>query len=781
MTASPTADPTATTATTAPATGPTLLHRPAGIEHPYATSADQRVPVRPSAGERVRLGVVVTGRVDSVRCEWVDEAPGAAPELIELAPARQSAEDAAALAGGEGHLAAAQAGQLASDGAWVGTSPALTPAQRVRYRFLASGPDGSGETGWFTVSAASWQQDRGDLTFDGAADSARLVPGSVEWLADADGVHRVRFALRVDPAAHVVGFGERFDAVDQRGRRLDAVVFEQYKSQGRHGRTYLPMPFAHVLPGGPAASPASAVDGWGLHVRTSRRTWFDVGASAPDELRVEVALGGRERESLDVGLYAGAPHEVLDAFLAEVGRPTELPAWVFRLWASGNEWNTQQLVLERMDSHRDLDIPVGAVVIEAWSDEEGITIFRDARYEVTPDGSAHTAADFTYPADGAWPDPCGMVAELHRRGIKVILWQIPLLKTSVDLGPEVAPDSQVLLDGAALVAGGHAVLEADGTAYHNRGWWFPQALMPDLSTQRTRDWWTAKRRYLVEDLDVDGFKTDGGEHAWGADLQYHDGRRGDEGNNLYPVHYARAFGDLLRSAGKAPVTFSRAGFTGSQPHGVFWAGDEDSTWEAFRSSVTAGITASACGILYWGWDMAGFSGPVPETELYVRALAASAFMPVMQYHSEFHHHEPPLRDRTPWNVATTNGDPTVVDVFRRYAHLRERLVPYLTEQARLSVATGRPLMRGLFFDHPGDEQVWDHPTEFTLGEDLLVSPVVEPGVRTWPVYLPGGAWVDVWTGAEHEGGRTVDYAADRDVVPVFCRASAWARLAGVFA
>jgi alpha-glucosidase (family GH31 glycosyl hydrolase) len=41
--------------------------------------------------------------------------------------------------------------------------------------------------------------------------------------------------------------------------------------------------------------------------------------------------------------------------------------------------------------------------------------------------------------------------------------------------------------------------------------------------------------YLVKDLDVDGFKTDGGEHAWGHDLRYADGRRGDEGNNLFPV------------------------------------------------------------------------------------------------------------------------------------------------------------------------------------------------------------------------------------------------------
>jgi alpha-glucosidase (family GH31 glycosyl hydrolase) len=295
---------------------------------------------------------------------------------------------------------------------------------------------------------------------------------------------------------------------------------------------------------------------------------------------------------------------------------------------------------------------------------------------------------------------------------------------------------------------------------------------------RTRDWWTSRRRYLVEDLDVDGFKTDGGEHAWGHDLRYADGRRGDEGNNLYPVHYARAFGDLLRSAGKAPVTFSRAGFTGSQAHGIYWAGDEDSTWEAFRSSVMAGLTAASCGIVYWGWDLAGFSGPVPDAELYLRAAAASTFMPIMQYHSEFNHHRTPLRDRTPWYVQETTGDDRIVEVFRRFSKLRDRLVEYLVQQSKVAVQTDRPLMRPLFFDHR-DSNVWDHPLQYQLGDDLLVNPVTEPGASTWTTYLPPGEWVDVWTGEPAPAGL-VTRAVPIDVVPVYCRAEAWPRRSALF-
>jgi alpha-glucosidase (family GH31 glycosyl hydrolase) len=744
-----------------------ITHRPHGIEHPYATSLDQRIPVLPLAGQQVHLGVAADPTVASVTCELESSHSGdSASVVLELAPAAASASDAAALAGGEGHLAEAQATSIGGEGGWALTTPPLRADASYRYRFCAVSDSGHTETtSWFDMVAARWTTDAGTLT--GADD--KLIPGSVEWLVSSAGVHRARFALRLEADEHVVGFGERYDAVDQRNRALDAVVFEQYKSQGVHGRTYLPMPFAHVV--------SESGTSWGFHIRTSRRTWFDVGATDPDQLLIEVALGGTSPEGLDVGVFHGTPTQVLTRFLDEAGRAEELPDWVFRLWASGNEWNTQALVMDRMDTHRDLQIPVGAVVIEAWSDEEGITIWRDSAYQVNEDGSAHQATDFTYPADGAWPDPKAMVDELHSRGIKVILWQIPLLKTA---RTEDGLHRQVLAEGEAMIREGHAVREADGTAYLNRGWWFPKSLMPDLSTQPARDWWTEKRRYLVRDLDIDGFKTDGGEHAWGHDLVYGDGRRGDEGNNLYPVHYARAFGDLLRSEGKAPVTFSRAGFTGSQAHGVFWAGDEDSTWEAFRASVRAGITAAACGIVYWGWDLGGFSGPVPDSELYLRATAAAAFMPVMQYHSEFNHHQLPLRDRTPWHVAETNGDPHVVEVFRRYAVLRERLVPYLRESAARTVATDEPLMRGLFFDWPHDPRVYDASGQYLLGDALLVNPVTEPGMTRWTTYLPHDEWVDVWSGETLAGARSVVRDVTQHVIPVYCRAQDWNRLSDLF-
>jgi alpha-glucosidase (family GH31 glycosyl hydrolase) len=197
--------------------------------------------------------------------------------------------------------------------------------------------------------------------------------------------------------------------------------------------------------------------------------------------------------------------------------------------------------------------------------------------------------------------------------------------------------------------------------------------------------------------------------------------------------------------------------------------------------MTAGLNAAACGLVYWGWDIAGFSGSVPEAELYVRAMAASAFVPIMRYHSEHHHrHRRPYRDRTPGNGAEQTGDPAVIAETRQIVAVRERLVPYQARQARRAIATGRPLMRPLYFDHPADAQVWQHLLQWTLGDSILVAPVVEPGLRSWPVYLPAGQWVDAWTGQITAGAVVVQNAAPRHQAPAYVRADDWPGLRDVF-
>jgi 1,3-alpha-isomaltosidase len=715
-----------------------IRHVPAGRGHPYLIEPDQRVPLRPIEGQPCELRATTERGVQAVQVELEGD------EQVVVVAARlrgQAVPDDDPIWGitaprvNEGHLgeAVARLGEQPGRVSWV----ADAPGARTRYRFSADGQC----TDWFEVAPARWQSAGGTLSLDGSPID-RLVETSVEWLTDDDLCYRLRFSLRLEAGERVVGFGERFDALDQRGRRVDTAVFDQYKGQG--ARSYLPMPYAIVVGGG-----------FGFHVDTGRRCWFDVGATDPELLQVEVDLEPGELDPvIALRLFEGEPSDVLRAFASIPESPP--PDWIYGLWMSGNEWNSQARVLAEVDRSEREGIDAGVIVIEAWSDEETFVAFNDAKYEPHPDGSPHCLADFDFPADGRWPDPKGMVDDLHARGVKVLLWQIPLVESE---------RGQAGFDQQAMIERDYCVRLRDGTPYRNRGWWFPGALMPDFTNPEAAAWWLAKRRYLVKELGIDGFKTDGGEHAWGTDLVYANSTHGGETNNRYPVLYGEAYHRLV------PVTFSRAGYTGSGTVPLHWAGDEDSTWEAFRASITAGLSAGASGVFFWGWDIGGFSGEVPTVELYLRSAAAAALSPLMQYHSEFNHHRLPSRDRTPWNVAEQTGDGDVIRVFRRFVELRKRLIPYLAAEGRRAVSERKPLMRALLFDAHDDERIWDFPYQYLLGDALLVAPVCREGATTWPTYLPDGDWIDAWSGERLQGRTVVERAVPLDEIPLFVTAA----------
>jgi alpha-glucosidase (family GH31 glycosyl hydrolase) len=78
-------------------------------------------------------------------------------------------------------------------------------------------------------------------------------------------------------------------------------------------------------------------------------------------------------------------------------------------------------------------------------------------------------------------------------------------------------------------------------------------------------------------------------------------------------------------------------------------------------------------------------------------------------------------------------------------------------------------MRALFLDVSDDLEIWRWPYEYFLGDDLLVAPVIEPGVESWQVYLPRGEWIDAWTGQTHLGPLVVSRRTKLEEIPVYLR------------
>ncbi len=352
-----------------------------------------------------------------------------------------------------------------------------------------------------------------------------------------------------------------------------------------------------------------------------------------------------------------------------------------------------------------------------------------------------------------------MIDWLHEQGMKLILWQIPVIKAMAEA------HAQHDADRAYFEQMGFGVKDPDGSLHRLRPSWFRGSYVWDPTNPAARAWWMKKRAYLVDELGVDGFKTDGGEHLWSTESQFGNGRQGDEMWNEYPQHYTEAYFQFAQKNGG--VTFSRAGFTGSQRSPIHWAGDEASTWDAFRHSILAGLSAGVSGIPFWSYDIGGFSGEIPTAELYLRSAAMAAFCPVMQYHSENNGHREPNRDRTPWNIQQQTGNQQVVPLFRYFLNVRHNLMPYIWQEAQHSAATGEPMMRALklFYGDASDYA-------YFFGRDLLVYPVVQPNATTWSVFLPPGKWVDLWTKTEFSGNQTIAFASPLGKIPVFVRSGA---------
>lgn len=783
-----------------------LCHRPFGRHHPYEQEPEERFPREPIAGEPVKLGVKT--------------APGAAIESV-WAVWRIAGSNV-------DHRVAGKLVQRSDE--YTLWQVELTPFEsgaQITYSLFAKGPNAQAQTEWFDFSVNTWvtfdklvafsgsigqaeftlasssvpalvrgtfsRQESGTLTLDlcqthgagavGAtgkemkADFGDLLlkmqadplvfllapkngvfalknSGGLRALLDVNGeIIRYSFAFQSPRDEAFYGFGERYNGLDQRGNTLVNRVIDQYKRQNR--RTYYPVPFF-----------LSSL-GYGLWVKTDREVIFDMAESEAALCTIE-SDAGPDHSDLSIALMPqGTPNAVLCEFTRLTGHAKMPPSWVFGLWMSSNDWNSQAEVEKQYALTQKHKIASTVLVIEAWSDEANFYIWNDAQYKLKAGADHFSYADFTFPQEGRWPDPKGMTEKLHAGGTRLILWQNPTLKHC--LPEEHLDERQNRIDEQYWLENRLGVLEADGSPYRVRSPWFKEGLVADFTNPNTVDWWFKQREYLVTEMGVDGFKTDGGEHLWTKTARFADGTSAIGRANSFPYLYIRAYDQFMqRLRGKDSFLFSRAGYTGVQQHPGHWAGDEDSNWEAFRSNLYAMLSMSISGEPFVGWDMAGFGGEPPSAELYLRAAAFSVFCPIMQYHSEYARLEL-SRDRTPWNIQERSSDPNVTAEFRELVNLRMNLIPYIQHQAWASVQSGLPLMRPLALEYPADEKARAYPFEFLFGDGLLVAPLAEEGKESLEVYLPAGQWRDFWSGALMEGGRSLTVKVPRNRVPVYQR------------
>lgn len=542
------------------------------------------------------------------------------------------------------------------------------------------------------------------------------------------------------------GMGEKFDSLNQKGNTVVNQVREKFCFQG--DKTYCPAPFFWTD------------TGFGLYVDTCETTVF---AFQDDLIEVELP------ETADVVLFSGTPETIIRDYMSLSGPAVLPPEWALGIWVSANRWNKQSDVEALLEKLQKYDFPASVVVLEAWSDEATFYIWNGAKYTPVPDGQPLRYDDFDF-IDSPWPDPAGMIQRVHDAGLKLLLWQAPIYKKQ---GAEEILNIQNELDRENAAARKLCVGMPDGSPYTiPESNWFPGSMIPDFTNPETVKSWFRKRQYLL-DLGVDGFKTDGGEFVHSEQAQFHDGSTGKEGINRYARDYTERYRDFV---GSSRVIFSRAGFSGQHTVPCHWGGDQQSQNCELASVLKAGLSAAATGMIFWGFDLAGFAGPLPSLDLYRRATQMACFCPIMQWHSEpdggqFRELMPGAQgnnERSPWNMAESYAAPGFMDEIRYWHKLHEKLRPYLWETAQKCVRESKPMMRPLVYEWPADQMAIHCQDEYLLGDDLLVAPLLEENAVSRRVYLPEGTWFDFFDGKAHQGGQTIT-AGGNGKLPVFTR------------
>lgn len=567
-------------------------------------------------------------------------------------------------------------------------------------------------------------------TDDGAGASVVLSfarPGAprLSFVPHAAGVELVEEAFDAPAGEAFLGGGQRFGALDQRGRSIPLWISHGVGSD-RYGSTNeIVTPFVW------------STGGWGLWADSDARGEMNVAVPSerPDALNVIV-----EDDRLAVVLYAGTPEEILRRHTVEAGRPEwSPPAWVWEPMVWQDEDNTDAAVREMVEGMQAADIPLGAVWVDnKWERANGDLDFDPARF----------------------PDPDGLIDWVHGRGVRFVTWVSPFVTGGSRNHP-------------SAVAGGYLV---DGTPPdgYDRTYFPPRRLSPhvDLTDPEAVEWWKDLVGRLVA-RGVDGVKADRGEEDLGEEARFASGEPNRLVHNRYVVDYDAALFGAFREALSADpdrdgddfLVLARGGWTGSSRWAAQWAADNVSAAGplGLQQALRALLSTSASGFPLTGSDVGGYVGTrestgegLPTRELFLRWAQLGALSPIMQ--TGWH----------PWDF-----DAETVRVYRRYARLHSALAPYTARWARAAITRGLPIVRPMAFAFPDDVGAVRVDDQYLYGPDLLVAPIhdlsAEGEVASRTVYLPSGGWTDFWTGSRVVGPAILTVTVPLDRMPLYVR------------
>ncbi|XP_017064277.1 myogenesis-regulating glycosidase isoform X2 [Drosophila eugracilis] len=341
---------------------------------------------------------------------------------------------------------------------------------------------------------------------------------------------------------------------------------------------------------------------------------------------------------------------------------------------------------------------------------------------------------------------------LHRRGFKVVLTIQPFISTDSDNFKDAVKQKLLIYER-------HSERSIPAlTRYKSSS----SAGVLDITNNASVPWLLEKLQRLREEYGVQSFYLDLGT---GYNLPHYYQCRQTLDN---PDTYARLFTASLEGAGLMAVSTASVV---PKPPTFLSTPPANATWEGLRETLGAVLNY---GVIGYPFVLPGVIGgdyllqrplskmvsfysmaqpPLPDPELFIRWLQLATFMPAMQFS----------------HLPSEYRSDLVTRVAQELKEVRQSIViPLLKKYLNPSMNEGLPLVRPLWMMDPHDPACLIVSDEFSVGEELIVAPILHAKREKREVYLPQGVWKDGIDGSLRKGSRWMHgYRVPKDKIAYF--------------